>query len=155
MAAILDFETLMSFLWFLKLYQWIKRISKHNNCWFLIENILFMSNSKAFLIWPTGGPKMGQNGHQCWAPFFKKWSAPSDSSEKTGLETSANIKWTPFPSGGEFWDRLKRLLCTGLCTPLVYHVKELCVWEDGHFSRPLTVWHSLCVIGATFGIKSL
>ena len=66
-AAILDFETLMSFLWFLKLYQWIKRISKHNNCWFLIENILFMSNSKAFLIWPMSGPKMGMLG-----TFFQK-----------------------------------------------------------------------------------
>ena len=42
--------------------------------------------------------------------LFHKWSAPSDSSDKSSLETTSNIKWTPFPSGGKFWDRLLVIL---------------------------------------------
>ena len=48
-----------------------------------------MSSNKAFLIWTTRGLKMGQNGHVGHL-FSKKWSAPSDSSEKNSLETTSS-----------------------------------------------------------------
>ena len=90
-AAILDFETLITVLWFLKLYQLIKRISEHKNCWVLIENIMLMSNSKAFLIWPTRGSEIGQNGH-VGNIFSKSGRHHRIPLKKSSLETTSNIK---------------------------------------------------------------